>query len=103
MSDDWLTIEEAADEYGVPPSTLRRWCAKGYATAKKRGKQWFIDPFWLGNTMTPAKRYKSQVVLRRQIKALIEKYSDDSYAWLDDVFYLERDSVVADLKEILNG
>jgi excisionase family DNA binding protein len=38
----YLTVEEVSARFGVPVSTVRRWCADGMLPAEKSGRQWVI-------------------------------------------------------------
>jgi excisionase family DNA binding protein len=39
-----MTVDEAVDVTGRPPSTIRRWCQNGRLDARKIGKKvWLID------------------------------------------------------------
>lgn len=38
-----LTVDEVAEHYGVPVSTVRRWCGDGTLPASKHGRQWLVD------------------------------------------------------------
>jgi excisionase family DNA binding protein len=40
---DWLTLEEAAAESGLAPSTLRVQINNGRLAATKRGRDWLVD------------------------------------------------------------
>ena len=38
----YLTVEEVSARYGVPVSTVRRWCADATLPAEKSGRQWLV-------------------------------------------------------------
>ena len=42
-----LRIAEASDMLGIPPSTLRRHCARAVADAVKIGGRWFVRRSWI--------------------------------------------------------
>ena len=35
---EWVSVQEAADHYGVTPATIRRWISEGNLQAKGSGK-----------------------------------------------------------------
>ena len=39
---NYLTVEEVSARFGVPVSTVRRWCADGTLPAEKSGRQWLV-------------------------------------------------------------
>ncbi|EJW14743.1 helix-turn-helix domain-containing protein [Paenibacillus alvei] len=38
-----MTVEEAAEEWGLAPGTVKNYCAQGKVQAKKVGRDWAID------------------------------------------------------------
>lgn len=40
---EYLTVEEIAERWVVPVSTVRRWCGDGTIPALKQGRQWLVD------------------------------------------------------------
>ena len=39
---EYLTVEEISARFGVPVSTVRRWCSDGTLPAEKNGRQWLV-------------------------------------------------------------
>jgi excisionase family DNA binding protein len=39
---EYLTVEEVSARFGVPVSTVRRWCSDGTILAEKSGRQWLV-------------------------------------------------------------
>lgn len=92
-----ISVKGAAEQAGVPESTMRRWAALGKVDATKVGKEWLIDPLSLKDVMRPA-------TLRKRIQILIDLWSSyDEPVRMGTVPYLYRTEVVDKLREALRG
>ena len=53
----WGSVPQAADEWGEPRSTVRRWAAQGLIPARKIGRKWQVDLDALGRARNPESRW----------------------------------------------
>jgi hypothetical protein len=44
----WLSTRQAATRTGKSTQTIRRWCRSGMVTARKKGRDWLVDPASIG-------------------------------------------------------
>ena len=54
------TVNEFAEELGIPQSSVRRWLKNGNLRGTKMGKKWLIPSSEIERLINPPKRNKSR-------------------------------------------
>jgi excisionase family DNA binding protein len=106
----YLTVEEVSVRYGVPVSTVRRWCADGTLPAEKSGRQWLVREDELP-TSPPRVRTRRPTTAQSSSydvsKALLHVTSTDlRETWVPDVLDFQDvpldDSLLSRVSQRLN-
>lgn len=76
----WGAVNEAAAEWGEPPSTVRRWAAQGHIPARRIGRKYQVDLNALDRAREPARpaRYLTEADKRlaREVAAALLPLTD---------------------------
>ena len=74
----WGTVIDAADEWGEPPTTVRRWALQGRIPARRIGRKWQVDRNALGQSAEPETRYLTErdKRLAREVAAALLPLTD---------------------------
>jgi hypothetical protein len=100
----WITVSEAAKEYGVPVSTVRRW-APLIDGAKKRGRAWVFPAISFRSYMSQNKQEEYEVYELTALDRLIETHGGNfQIKYVGDVWGSDEElTTLSDLRHDLEN